>query len=47
MEPVFMALAESASIAASLAIDANTTMQDLPPKSLRAALDRANQVTAL
>ena len=43
MEPVFMVLAESAALAACLAIDANCAVQAVPYAKLRAALDRAGQ----
>lgn len=46
MEPVFMVLGESVAIAASLAIDAGTSMQDVPYARLRAELEKAGQVLA-
>ncbi|MEX0776068.1 MAG: FAD-dependent oxidoreductase [Phycisphaeraceae bacterium] len=44
MEPVFMVLAESAGLAAALAIDAAAAVQDVPYARLRAELDKAQQV---
>lgn len=44
MEPVFMVLAESAAIAAALAMWNDTTVQEVPYNSLRSALEDANQV---
>lgn len=44
MEPVFMALAESAAIAASLMLEKNTSAQDVPYPALEAKLLRAKQV---
>lgn len=44
MEPVFIALAESAAIAASMAIKNDQTVQDVPYKKLAAALENAGQV---
>jgi lysophospholipase L1-like esterase len=43
MEPVFMALSQSAAIAASLAIDQDLAVQDLPYSQLRPALLAASQ----
>ena len=43
MEPVFMGLAQSAAIAATLAIDRNLEVQDLPYTQLRPALLAAGQ----
>lgn len=43
MEPVFMILGESAATAASLAIDQNTAIQDLPYGDLKSALLKQNQ----
>ena len=44
MEPVFMILAQSGAIAASLAIKEGTSLQELPYSSLRAQLEKAGQV---
>jgi hypothetical protein len=44
MEPVFMVLAQSAVLAANIAIDGNLDVQDVPYAALRAELDRAGQV---
>jgi len=44
MEPVFMALSESAAIAAGMAIDGNTTVQDVPYLALRETLEAARQI---
>jgi hypothetical protein len=38
MEPVFMVLGQSAAIAASLAIDNSTAIQDVPYVKLKATL---------
>jgi len=43
MEPVFMVLGQSAAIAASLAIDANSSLQDLPYENLKTGLIRFKQ----
>jgi lysophospholipase L1-like esterase len=43
MEPVFMALSQSAALAASLAIDSDIAVQDLPYSELRPALKAAGQ----
>lgn len=47
MEPVFMVLGESSALAADLAIDGNTTVQDVPYTKLRPLLDDAAQVLQL
>lgn len=47
MEPVFMALGESAALAATLAIDAGQAVQDVPYAKLRPLLDEAGQVVEL
>jgi arylsulfatase A-like enzyme len=44
MEPVFMALSQSAAIAAGLAIDSNSSVQDVPYPSLREKLEAAKQI---
>jgi hypothetical protein len=44
MEPVFMILGQSAATAAVMAIDGNTTVQDVPYDKLRARLLKDNQV---
>lgn len=44
MEPVFMVLGQSAAIAASIAIDKNYNVQDIPYKELEAELVRYKQV---
>ena len=44
MEPVFMALSQSAAIAAGLALDSNVSVQDMPYVALRAKLDAAKQI---
>jgi hypothetical protein len=44
MEPVFMALAQSAATAASMAIDHKSTVQDVQYEKLKAKLLDANQV---
>jgi len=44
MEPVFMALAESAACAARLAIKQNKSVQDVPYNDLRPMLEEAGQV---
>ena len=44
MEPVFMILGESAAIAASMAIDTNVAVQDVPYAQLRPKLEAAKQV---
>jgi hypothetical protein len=43
MEPVFMVLGQSAAIAASLAIDENVPVQDVPYEKLRAVLEENGQ----
>jgi hypothetical protein len=43
MEPVFMILGESAAAAAALAIDGNTTVQQVPYKNLEASLLKQQQ----
>ncbi|WP_442680982.1 FAD-dependent oxidoreductase [Sphingomonas sp. ASY06-1R] len=47
MEPVFMILGESAATAASLAIDGNTSVQDVAYPKLQAALLRRKQILSL
>lgn len=44
MEPVFMALAQSAAIAAGLAIDKNVSVQDVAYPALREKLEAAKQI---
>jgi hypothetical protein len=44
MEPVFMVLGQSAAIAASIAIDKNYSVQDIPYKELEADLLKYKQV---
>jgi hypothetical protein len=44
MEPVFMVLGQSAAIAASMAIDNNYAIQDIPYKELEANLLKNKQV---
>ncbi len=44
MEPVFMALSQSAAIAAGLALDKGTSVQNVQYDALRAKLDAAKQV---
>ena len=44
MEPVFMALSQSAAIAAGLAIDQSVSVQDVPYPALREKLEAAKQV---
>jgi hypothetical protein len=44
MEPVFMSLSQSAAIAAGLAIDNNTSVQDVPYPALLEKLEAAKQV---
>ena len=46
MEPVFMALSQSAAIAAGVAIQGNTTVQDVDYAALREKLEAAKQVVA-
>ncbi len=47
MEPVFMVLGQSAAIAACMAIDSGSTVQDVPYAQLRKKLDDAQQVCKL
>lgn len=47
MEPVFMALSQSAAIAAGMAIDGNTSVQDVAYPALREKLLAAKQILAL
>ncbi len=47
MEPVFMALSQSAAIAAGMAIDAKTSVQDVAYPALREKLEAAKQVVRL
>ena len=44
MEPVFMTLAQSAALAAGLAIDKKTSIQDVAYPALREKLDAAKQI---
>ena len=44
MEPVFMALAQSAAIAAGMAIDKNVILQGLAYPALREKLEAAKQI---
>ena len=44
MEPVFMALSQSAAIAAGMAIDGNLSVQAVAYPSLRKKLEAANQI---
>jgi hypothetical protein len=44
MEPVFMVLGQSAAIAASMAIDNNYAIQDIPYKELETNLLKNKQV---
>jgi len=44
MEPVFMALSQSAAIAAGLAIDRNVSVQDVPYPALLERLEAAKQI---
>ena len=44
MEPVFMALCQSAAIASGLAIDKNVSVQDVPYPALREKLEAARQI---
>jgi hypothetical protein len=44
MEPVFMILGQSAAIAASLALENNTSVQQVPYDELRQALEEAGQI---
>ena len=44
MEPVFMALSQSAAIAAGMAIDSKVSVQDLPYPALREKLVAAKQI---
>ena len=46
MEPVFMALSQSAAIAAGIALDQNLAVQDVPYDLLRAKLAAAKQVVS-
>jgi hypothetical protein len=46
MEPVFMVLGQSAALAASLAIDKNLAVQDVPYQHLRKLLLDKKQVLA-
>jgi hypothetical protein len=46
MEPVFMALSESAAIAAGMAIDGNIAVQDVPYPALREKLLAAKQIVS-
>ncbi len=47
MEPVFMVLGESASLAARLCLEAGCNVQDLPYDELRPELEKAEQILAL
>jgi hypothetical protein len=44
MEPVFMAMSQSAAIAAGLAIDNKVSVQDVPYPSLLEKLEAAKQI---
>lgn len=44
MEPVFMALSQSAAIAAGIAIDKNLIVYDVPYEALREKLESAKQI---
>ena len=44
MEPVFMALSQSAAIAAGMAIDSNVSVQDVPYPALREELEAAKTI---
>jgi hypothetical protein len=44
MEPVFMVLGQSAAIAASIAIDKKTVVQDVPYDELKIALEKRKQI---
>jgi hypothetical protein len=44
MEPVFMALSQSAAIAAGLALDTNVSVQEVPYPALREKFDAAKQI---
>ena len=44
MEPVFMALSQSAAIAACMAIDKHISVQDMPYTELREELEAAKQI---
>lgn len=44
MEPVFMVLGESAALAATLALEAKSSVQDVPYDALKPELDNAGQV---
>jgi hypothetical protein len=44
MEPVFMVLSQSAATAASIAIHADISVQEVPYKKLRHQLDANNQI---
>ncbi len=44
MEPVFMALSQSAAIAAGMAIDTKVSVQDVPYEALREKLEAAKQI---
>jgi hypothetical protein len=44
MEPVFMALSQSAAIAAGLALDRNVSVQDVPYPALLTKLEAAKQI---
>ncbi len=47
MEPVFMALSQSAALAAGLALDANVSVQDVPYPALLEKLEAAKQIVRL
>ena len=47
MEPVFMILVESAANAIDLALDAGSSLQDVPYDALRPKLDKAGQVVEI
>jgi hypothetical protein len=47
MEPVYMVLGQAAGIAATLAIDGNTTVQDVDYTRLRDQLQKTGHVTKI
>jgi hypothetical protein len=47
MEPVFMALSQSAAIAAGLAMDKNVSVQEVPYPALLERLEAAKQIVRL
>ncbi|MGV8138247.1 MAG: FAD-dependent oxidoreductase [Mangrovibacterium sp.] len=44
MEPVFMILGQSAAVAANMAIDKKTAVQDIPCDELKTALEKRKQI---